>query len=110
MDCKSAIIVSERILKTLIKKLNATKSYETKKSVAIIFAEGGRNMNSLRFDTLIIALIISLMMAIGTIALLGGVVGVAVIELETLSVLGMILGLTGINFGIILYMYLIERN
>ncbi|MEE1304847.1 MAG: hypothetical protein U0K68_06825 [Agathobacter sp.] len=67
-------------------------------------------MNSLRFDTLIIALIISLMMAIGTIALLGGVVGVAVIELETLSVLGMILGLTGINFGIILYMYLIERN
>ena len=34
MDCKSAIIVSERILKTLIKKLNATKSYETEKSVA----------------------------------------------------------------------------
>ena len=29
MDCKSAIIVSERILKTLIKKLNVTKSYET---------------------------------------------------------------------------------
>ena len=73
-------------------------------------AEGGRNMNSLRFDTLIIALIISLMLAIGTIAFLGGLVGVAVIELETLSVLGMIIGLTGIIFGIILYMYLIERN
>lgn len=73
-------------------------------------AEGGRNMNTLRFDTLIIALIISLMLAIGTIAFLGGLVGVAVIELETLSVLGMIFGLTGIIFGIILYMYLIERN
>ena len=73
-------------------------------------AEGGRNMNSLRFDTLIIALIISLMLAIGTIAFLGGLVGVAVIELETLSVFGMIFGLTGIIFGIILYMYLIERN
>lgn len=67
-------------------------------------------MNSLRFDTLIIALIISLMLAIGTIAFLGGLVGVAVIELETLSVFGMIFGLTGIIFGIILYMYLIERN
>ena len=76
------------------------------KVVAMTLAEGGRNMNSLRFDTLIIALIISLMLAIGTIAFLGGLVGVAVIELETLSVLGMIFGLTGIIFGIILYMYL----
>ena len=37
-------------LKPLIEKLNATKSYEIEKSVAITFAEGGILCNMIRCD------------------------------------------------------------
>lgn len=66
-------------------------------------------MKTFDMETLFIVVICSIMLSIGIITFFGGLTGIAILEMGMLTVGGIFLGLAGIIFGIMAFMYLIER-